>query len=281
MKKLSSALNIAFVCNFFAPHISYADESTPIRITISVIAAGKEVSKVMLPIGTRGDIDLKGNHRDFDNEHSTYHVTGNAQIAVKTKNMGPITFIGDDIVVTIEHLDAEKEKAIADLDAMGVSDQSIRMRALSGHLSSADAARQESIDRENMVRLAEIIKRYGWPGVRFAGASGSQNAFLVLQHADSESQHKYLPLLRDAVDKNDALGDELALLEDRVRVNDGLPQLYGSQAKPNGSSMELYPIEDELNVDKRRAAIGLQPLADYAKMLGITYKSKSSNPVDR
>ena len=271
-KKIALVFSLAVASYFFEPQFSCADESVPARITITVMAAGKEASEVMLPVGVHGDINFKGNHRDFDEEHAIYHLTGNAQIEIKIKGIGPITFIGDDITMKVEHLDSEKAKAITDLDAMGVTDQSIRMKATSGKLSSAEEALQEEIDKKNMARLASIINQFGWPGVRFAGASGSQNAFLVLQHADSDSQHKYLPILREAVARHDALADELALLEDRVRVNDGLQQLYGSQVKPRGSAMELYPIEDEANVDKRREAIGLESLAEYAKRFGITYK---------
>ncbi|MDT3404368.1 hypothetical protein [Mucilaginibacter terrae] len=33
----------------------------------------------------------------------------------------------------------------------------------------------------------------------------------------------------------------------------------------------IDPIEDEPNVNKRRAAVGLQPLEDYVKQWGIEY----------
>lgn len=277
MKKLPLAFCFAIAYHFFVSPISHAEESAPVRITISVIAAGKEVSELILPIGVHAEIDFQGNHQDFDEEHSIYHLTGNAQIEVKTKDFGAMTLIGDEVIVKAEHLDADKARAIADLEAMGASDQSVRKKSLSAPLTSADWALQESIDEKNMARLADIIKKYGWPGVRFAGAAGAQNAFLVLQHADSDSQHTYLPLLREAVGRNDAVASDLALLEDRVRMSDGLPQLYGSQFRPNSSPMEFWPIEDEANVDKRRAAIGLEPLADYAKRFGIEYRPKPLN----
>jgi hypothetical protein len=40
--------------------------------------------------------------------------------------------------------------------------------------------------------------------------------FLVIQHSDSTTQEKYLPLLKQAVKDNRAFGHDLALLEDRV-----------------------------------------------------------------
>jgi hypothetical protein len=36
--------------------------------------------------------------------------------------------------------------------------------------------------------------------------------------------------------------------------------------------LQLEPIEDESNVDERRAKMGLGPLADYLKRFGIEYR---------
>jgi hypothetical protein len=51
--------------------------------------------------------------------------------------------------------------------------------------------------------------------------------------------------------------------------------VYGTQAKapPNWKGHEpvLEPIEDEANVDKRRAEVGLPPLAEYLLMLKKVY----------
>lgn len=151
---------------------------------------------------------------------------------------------------------------------MATTDQLYRGRSASAELTPDEWKQQTVLDIANTKRLVEIIDTFGWPGLRFAGAA-SQTAFLVLQHADNDIQRKYLPLLRDAVKRSDARGDDLALLEDRVRVADGKPQLYGSQL--GGNPLKFEPIEDEAHVDERRRAIGLQPLAEYAQLFGLTY----------
>jgi hypothetical protein len=71
-------------------------------------------------------------------------------------------------------------------------------------------------------------------------------------------------MMRDAVKKGNAQGGSLALLEDRVALRQGKKQIYGSQI--GSSEIQLYhvlPMEDPDNVDKRRAEVGLSPLADY------------------
>jgi hypothetical protein len=137
------------------------------------------------------------------------------------------------------------------------------------------ATKQREIDEENIVRLVGIIEAHGWPGRSLVGEKGALAAFLILQHADYKYQKKYLPLVRTAVAAGELSPDNLALLEDRVLMNEGKKQIYGTQLQTNERGvLELYPIEDEENVDKRRAQVGLPPLAEYMKHFGLEYRPK-------
>ena len=133
--------------------------------------------------------------------------------------------------------------------------------------------KQSVIDEENMQRLVEIIEEHGWPGRTLVGDRGATGAFLILQHADHSYQKEYLPLVREAVAGGELGGDSLALLEDRVLMREGENQIYGTQLRGNSEgTLELWPIEDEANVDRRRAEVGLPPLAEYLKHFGLEYQ---------
>ena len=135
--------------------------------------------------------------------------------------------------------------------------------------------RQERIDKENVTRLAEIIRQHGWPGKSLVGERASQAAILILQHAELVQQEKYLLLLKAAASQGEVHPADAAMLEDRVLVGQGRKQRYGTQVhfEPETyGKWELYPIEDEERVDERRAAAGLEPLAEYLKAFGIEYK---------
>jgi hypothetical protein len=56
-------------------------------------------------------------------------------------------------------------------------------------------------------------------------------------------------------------------------MREGKKQIYGSQLKRNEKTgkFELWPVEDEENLDKRRAAVGLEPIAEYLKHFRLTY----------
>jgi hypothetical protein len=46
---------------------------------------------------------------------------------------------------------------------------------------------------------------------------------------------------------------------------EGKKQLYGTQFVPVDGRLQPRPLEDEANVDRRRVAVGLPPLAEYIR----------------
>jgi hypothetical protein len=167
-----------------------------------------------------------------------------------------------------------------ELETMFDSDQSHRMEiqdmVMKGDTKSPQLKelmkQQQSIDEANLKRLKEIVDSGGWPKLSVVGKKAAMAAFLIVQHADLETQKKYLPLLTESVAAGEARPEDLAFLEDRVLMREGKKQRYGSQLQPNGSGgWEFYPIEDETHVDERRKAVNLPPLKEYAKIIGIDY----------
>jgi hypothetical protein len=128
------------------------------------------------------------------------------------------------------------------------------------------------IDSTNLVLVDSLISRYGWMGRSFVGDRGNSALFFVVQHADLETQLKYVPLLEQSVKEGESRPSNLALMQDRILMRQGKKQIYGSQVVFNASGgQEFYPIEDEKNVNVRRAKMGMQPLEEYAKLFGIVY----------
>jgi uncharacterized protein DUF6624 len=139
---------------------------------------------------------------------------------------------------------------------------------------------QTELDNRLLNRVEAIIKEYGWPGKNLVGADASLAAFLIIQHADYEYQKKYFPLMYEAMKKGEIESRHLALLEDRILMREGKKQIYGSQLKRNEATgkYELWPIEDEENLDKRRTSVGLEPIAEYLKNFGLTYVAPKKGP---
>lgn len=128
-------------------------------------------------------------------------------------------------------------------------------------------------DSLNYLKIATLLDTYGWLGEDVLGYQGNSLLFLVIQHSPIAAQEKYLPMMRDAVAKGNAQASSLALLEDRIALRRGKKQLYGSQIIRDKEKQRYYvaPLEDPENVDKRRAAVGLQPIIHYARGFGIAW----------
>ena len=158
------------------------------------------------------------------------------------------------------------------------ADQKIRleMNQKSKSNSSPEALKTlTDLDAENTAWIKRTMEKYGWLGSRLVGIDGAQAAFILVQHAagDGEFQKPALELLEKAVASGEAMPVQMAILTDRVRLAQNKPQLYGTQTYViKEGKFEVPPIEDEANVNKRRASVGLEPLADYINRMRQRYE---------
>ena len=177
---------------------------------------------------------------------------------------------------------------VATLDSIFSEDQTLRLKSDTlikqfGWESKEVKELWEKIlykDSINLLKVKNIINTYGWLGPDVVGKRGAQTIFLVIQHGDSLTQVTYFPVMKKAVKKGKARPQDLAYLEDRILTKQGKKQIYGSQVKLNNETgkFEFYPIKDEPNVNKRRAAVGLDSMENYAKFFDINYtRPKSKN----
>jgi len=132
-------------------------------------------------------------------------------------------------------------------------------------------------DAANLPRVTAILDQRGWVGPEVVGPLAADTLFMVIQHSHPDIQRKYLPMLREAVKQGKAPAGALAMMEDRVAVAEGRPQLYGTQLYSDAANpvMRLRPIEDPEHVDERRAAVGLPPMAEYLKHWNLTWDAKA------
>ncbi len=136
----------------------------------------------------------------------------------------------------------------------------------------SDQEKLHKIYEDHTVKLCQILKTNGWPTTALVDREGVFATFQTLKNAGSfELQRDLLPVIVAAVKKDPIQKREFAGLFDRLRVSAGMKQLFGSQAVSMGGFLVLYPIEDEANVDARRAQYDLSPMAQYKKTLERTY----------
>lgn len=112
--------------------------------------------------------------------------------------------------------------------------------------------------------LYSIVSKRGWP----KNKDLSDAAWLIAQHADAEPeiQRKLAIAMKKSTnsDLNTTRKVEYAMIMDRIDVNSGKRQYYGTQ----GHCVETgvwspYPIRRASDVDRRRLSIDLPPLEVY------------------
>jgi hypothetical protein len=124
-------------------------------------------------------------------------------------------------------------------------------------------------DRQNTKRLRELIALFGWPGKSLVGEFGAEAAWILAQHADRDPQFKAECLEKmKAASLEDVNAKHIAYLTDRVRVNTGQPQRYGTQFWTDENGVfGPRPLENEEKIEEYRASVGLEPFAEYRQTM--------------
>jgi hypothetical protein len=152
------------------------------------------------------------------------------------------------------------------------ADQRVR-QGFGSQMEPEQVARMQAVDAKHTARMKAIIAEHGWPGRSLVGEDGAHAAWLLAQHADSSFMAQCLPLMERAVAAGEASPKDYAYLLDRVRMNQGKPQVYGTQFTSGADGkLVLYPVEDAEHVDERRRAVGLESMAEYERKIREVYK---------
>lgn len=129
----------------------------------------------------------------------------------------------------------------------------------------AEASR---IDVDNTAWLKSIVMEHGWPRYSVVGVDAGDAAWLLVQHADADPSFQRLCLdLMTELPADEMSQSSLAMLTDRVLLAEGQSQIYGTQFAVRDGEWIPMNLEDEENVDARRAQVGMPPLAEYKEML--------------
>lgn len=159
-----------------------------------------------------------------------------------------------------------------ELRRMAEEDQAVR-RDMSPSPNENQISKLLKTDARNLARIKAIVKRWGFPLNTLVGDDGVAAAFLLVQHAsDKAFQAQVLRQLAPRVKTGHISGDQFALLTDRVLVEQGKPQIYGTQLNgTEGGELKLAPIEAPQHVDRRRKDMGMPPLSDYLCVVKSAY----------
>jgi hypothetical protein len=150
-------------------------------------------------------------------------------------------------------------------ELVAMKEEDLRVRkelADAGELGGPYVPRMETVHVRNAARLRELIAEHGWPTEEIAGKDGAEAAWFITQHAIGEPdfQRSVLKLLQAAAGKVPAW--HAAYLEDRIAMQEGRPQRFGSQwmDDPRDGLIRPWKLAEPENVNSLRASVGLDPL---------------------
>lgn len=135
-----------------------------------------------------------------------------------------------------------------------------------------DNLKDDGIDAYNVQVVDWIIEKCGMPTPDTAGPNGLDTMWLVIQHATLEKRLEYFPLFLQASKAGHLERQNIALMQDRILMDQGKEQLYGSQVLlQSDGSYVLYDLREPQKVDHRRAIMGLPPLEEYLNYFNIKF----------
>ena len=115
--------------------------------------------------------------------------------------------------------------------------------------------------------LDKMFQQYGYPGYDLVGKDGEHDFWLMVQHCDKKPdfQDKILTAMQLEVKRNNADPKNYAYLIDRVRLNTGRKQVYGTQVMYRRDICQAIPkpLEDSATVNVRRKSVGLEYVEAY------------------
>ena len=93
---------------------------------------------------------------------------------------------------------------------------------------------------------------------------------VMVQHQPAEFRRAVLPKLKANVDVGQADPGTYAAVYDRSQRDQGKNQLYGEQLEcASGKALDEAPMDDEANVNMRRAELGLMRVELYAQLVRL------------
>jgi len=168
------------------------------------------------------------------------------------------------------------------IDYMVVDDQywrNLHTKIMNGETDTISITECENqirrIDSLHFPVIKAIFDSVGFPGYDLVGKTSSHNFWLLVQHADKHLEFQQLALsaMWTQVEKKNANGADYAYLVDRVKVNAGELQIYGTQMTLNETETSFIPLPVAFpeQLDARRKSVALPPIDFYINAMNERY----------
>ena len=115
--------------------------------------------------------------------------------------------------------------------------------------------RMDEVDHAVHTELLTLIPTEGWFSISAYGEEAAEAAFHIVNHGDVATMKRFLPAIEAMAAKGEADGVSVMKMSDRIAMNEGRPQRYGTQITCINGRYESWPLEDPARVDEWRRAM--------------------------
>lgn len=168
------------------------------------------------------------------------------------------------------------------IDSLAFIDQKVQQDFIDS-FKTGQSKKFEQIEQETFVRhtpiLKQIFQTYGFPTYDLVGKKSSNYYWLCVQHCDQDLsfQQTVLAAMEPKVKEKKADPKNFAYLTDRVNINSGKPQTYGTQVTYKERTAIAKHLADPSQVNQKRLAIGLDSLETYLRMMTTMHRQMNPN----
>jgi hypothetical protein len=187
-----------------------------------------------------------------------------AELELAPMPLGPANQLPDEKIKEIQQ----------ELSRRKINDQAVRKNLTDTNRFLTESPR---VDKENTKYIKSLIGEVGWIDAERFGPEAANAAFLIVQHSgDPRLMMASLPEIEKDVKAKKIDSEAYAMLYDRLELNLGKKQRYGTQAVQyeKGGDLFIPPLVNRRKVEEFRKEIGLvrytwsQDLERMKKLMG-------------
>ena len=133
------------------------------------------------------------------------------------------------------------------------------------------SGKMKAQDQQNQKELLGIFEGCSWPEA--LNEDSHSTIYLILQHSPDALMREHYPTVEAYAQKGLLAPDDAATMYDRLQMNAGLPQRYGTQTFSDSQNRnQVWPVEDVEKLEDLRKSVGLPTMEAYFQIARDSFK---------
>ena len=233
----------------------------------------------------------RGNYPDIDeliysDEHCNEISLDSINSIPDFTNIAFDDYVGEDGVVKVTVLRAANEQDLRTKEAIQTAERSgPPLRSVTVDCSAVDALLEAIVESDQQNRqdvdcysfdtdwhnLEQVVAIINSCDVELTRQQYGV-LWLVIQHAPYKYRKTYVSYFKELAKLDKIYFGDVAMMQDRILIDEGEKQLYGTQLGMIDGRYQLLPVQNPNSLNHRRLAAGMDSIETYLLEWGIVYE---------